>query len=123
MLNLKTILIVEENAYVALDLVSAVEGNRGTVVGPVATAVEALEIVDSKEIHAAIVDADVSNIASLASRLGQGKVPLVFQAGAQIPAAVRPWVDPTTILYRPVDPAMMVSMLAIAIDRTDDSDG
>lgn len=119
MLNTKTILIVEDNAYVALDLASAVERHRGTVAGPVATASDALVILESTPVHAAIVDADVSDIASLASRLDQAKVPLVFQAGAQIPPAVKPWLDPSTVMYRPVDPAMLVSMLAIAIGRAD----
>ena len=117
MLKFKTILIVEDNAYAALDLAAAVEERGGTVAGPVSTADDALAIVARMPVCAAIVDADVANIAMLAQVLDKAGVPLVVQAGSRIKPGIAQRVDPAGVLYRPVDPDMVVSMLSIAIGK------
>ena len=123
MLRSRTILIVEDNAYAALDLAAAVEEYGGIVAGPVATTDEALAIVAVSPVSAAIVDADVANIAMVAQMLEVSGVPLVVQAGSRLKPGIAQRVDQAAILYRPVDPRMVVSMLSIAIGKAEQGKG
>lgn len=119
MLQSRTILIVEDNAYAALDLAAAVEEHGGIVAGPVATSDAALAIVAASPACAAILDADVANIAMVAHMLEVAGVPLVVQAGSRLKPGIAQRVDPGAVLYRPVDPNMVVSILSIAIGQAE----
>ena len=114
MFTSKTILIVEENAYSALDLASAVEDQNGTVAGPFATTDDALAMISCSPFCAAIVDADVPGIARLVDRLEQRDVPHVMQAASRLTPVCG---THAVTMYRPVDPSMLLSMLSIAIER------
>ena len=114
MFTSKIILIVEENAYCALDLASAVEFHHGVVAGPVATVEDALAMAATSPFSAAIVDADVPGIARLVDRLEQRDVPCVLQAASRsTPACGKHAV----MMYRPIDATMLLSMLSVAIER------
>ena len=67
------ILIVEDQAIIALDLESAVEEANGQVIGPASTVREALKLLHANEVDAAILDAnlpdgDVTPVARNSSR-------------------------------------------------------
>ena len=75
-----TVLIVEDNAYAGLDMVTLVETHNGRAVGPV-TAVElALGIVRTIMIDAAVIDFDLAdrNSEDLQDALDKKKVPFVI---------------------------------------------
>jgi DNA-binding response OmpR family regulator len=59
MLKDKAVLIVEDNVYLAMDLCDEVAQLEGHAVGPVDTVAEALAIVDSQQIAAAVLDYDL----------------------------------------------------------------
>ena len=109
----KTILILEENAYSALDIASAIEERDGTIAGPVASTADALALIDETPFSGAIIDADVSGVSQLVDRLEEKKVPLILQAASRLTPACG---KTAVMLYRPIDMTMLVSMLAIAID-------
>lgn len=113
----KSILIIDDNAYVALDLADTVEIKGGNVVGPVATFDEAMAHLATIPVDAAILDADVPGAAAIAARLAAEQIPFVVQAGNAVGAGLRGLCDKATILVRPVDPTLVISLLSIEIDK------
>ncbi len=61
MLNQRFVLILEDNAFVALDLSMAVEDSDGIVIGPAGSVAEALALIDAQEISAAVLDCQLSD--------------------------------------------------------------
>ncbi len=120
MFHTKTILIVEQNAYAALDLASAIEGHRGTVVGPVATRIEALATLADGPIHAAVVDADLPEAEQLIHVLADAHLPFVLHAAGPISQDIACTAQGGAALFRPVDPAIVMTMIAVAIGKGED---
>jgi len=87
MLNGLTILIVEDEALVALALAEAVEDLEGRAVGPVATVTEALALLEHEQVAAAILDANLRDrdVTPLAMQLIEASVPFVVHAGTGLP--------------------------------------
>ncbi len=117
MFTSKSILIIDDNAYVALDLAATVEIKGGTVVGPVATIDEALAHLAAIPVDAAILDADIDGAAVIAERLASQRIPFVIQSGAALGAGLHTLCDRTAVLFRPVDPTLVVSLLSIEIEK------
>lgn len=116
-LTSKSILIVDDNAYVATDLAATVEIMGGTVVGPVASVDDALAKLASTPVDAAILDADVAGAAALAARLTHQRVPFVVQAGTAIGVSLRGLCDKKAVLFRPVDASLVVSLLTVEMAK------
>lgn len=64
MFNSRRILIVEDEPFVVIELVEAVERSGGAVVGPVPTVAEALALLDQHKIDAAILTSSCSTAKS-----------------------------------------------------------
>lgn len=82
-LNGKRILVVEDEALVALDVASALEAHGAVVLGPFAGLVGAMRMTDEAAIDAAVLDVDLGreSVFPLADRLHEGGVPFVFHTG------------------------------------------
>ena len=70
MLKGKAVLVVEDNVFLALDLASVIEDLEGRVVGPVATAAEALNLLRTEEVTAAVIDCDLVDVDVAHHRIG-----------------------------------------------------
>jgi CheY-like chemotaxis protein len=79
----KRILVVEDEALIAVMLVDILKGLGAEVVGPAATVEQALTIVESVTIDAAILDVNLRNVRvdPLSDKLRARGVPLVFATG------------------------------------------
>lgn len=88
MLNGLPILIVEDEAVVAMDLAFAVEQLEGRPIGPVATVAEALALLEKESVAAAILDANLQDrdVTPLALQLVERCVPFVIHTGTGLPA-------------------------------------
>ena len=91
LLRLASILIVEDEPFVALELKASVEEAGGRVVGPVGSAEAALELLEREAVAAAILDVQlrdgiVTPVVSALVRLG---IPMVFQSGVNLPPDLR----------------------------------
>jgi len=109
----KSILIVEDNCFVALGLALAVEDLGGTVVGPAACVSEALSLLHSHSIAGAVldchlIDCDVTPV--VMCLLGQG-VPLVIHTGTGLPAALAKTHPHLPVLMKPLKPAIVLELL------------
>ncbi|MEO7366162.1 MAG: hypothetical protein ABIW03_07580 [Sphingomicrobium sp.] len=122
MLNDKVVLIIEDNVYLALDLSSGVEDLNGRVVGPVASATEAMQLLRSEDIAGAVVDCDIvdDQIAQLVMQLADRQIPVVFHTAAGPPSAVIRILPGVPVLREPVQPRQLLSLLIAEIEKRND---
>jgi hypothetical protein len=119
MLGSKTILIVDESGYAALDLSEAIEESDGCVAGPVATLSEALTILDSTSVGGAVVDCGLADASEVVMLLEQREVPIVVQVSAALPHSLGDLRDRASVLVRPVDPRTILQTLLMEIGRSE----
>ncbi len=120
----KPILIVEDEAFIALNLALAIEDLGGEVVGPVASVADALELLTSREIMAAVfdvnlVDRDVTPVAIKLDVLG---VPFVVHTACDIPAAMCAALRKVPLVRKPAPPTLVLQHLLAEIDQKPSDD-
>lgn len=79
----KTILIVEDDPFIAMDLQDTFEYAGYTVLGPVASVTPGLELVNNKKPDAAMLDFNLGreNSLPIAHKLDEKSVPYLFLSG------------------------------------------
>lgn len=109
----KPVLIVEDNAFLAVDLSEAIEELDGKVVGPTDRISEALDLLDFEEVAAAIVDGHLTDldVFILTSRLKQLGVPFVIQAESELPDTVGFLHPEVPVLRKPIQPRAVLTCL------------
>jgi hypothetical protein len=119
MLRDKSILIVEDNCYLALDLSIAVEESNGRVIGPVGTVAEALALLEDEPIAAAVLgsqlaDRDVTPVVTVLAATG---VPFVIYTEAGLPPGVARSHPDSPLLLKPLHADAIVTCLLDEIKR------
>lgn len=114
----KRILVVDDQALIALDLQAELEDRGAVVVGPyfgLASAMNA--IVVGGGIDAAILDVDLGDgdVFPLADRLTEGGVPFVFHTGHGDLDELQARYGQVTVLLKPSRPQDVASHLRSAI--------
>lgn len=86
------ILIVEDDALVALNLQEFVESLGCTVIGPTGRLAEALDVLDRVPIDGAMLDINLHGemVYPLAERLAERQIPMLFCSGYAFTQAVPP---------------------------------
>jgi len=107
------VLIVENEPLIALDLSEAVRDQDGIVVGPVPTVAEALAILASRPVGAAILDAklDDRDITPVAVRLIEQAVPFVIHSGTGLPSELAARYPDLPVVLKPMQPREVVATL------------
>ena len=107
------VLIVEDQAIIALDLQAAVEEANAQVIGPAPTVREALDLLDTDEIHAAILDANLpdGDITPVAEELIDRGVPFVINTGVAVPLNLRRFPD-LPVFRKPTPASRLIRELA-----------
>ena len=107
------ILIAEDNLYLSLDLSSAVEELSGRVVGPASSVAEALILLATKDIAAAIIDFQLGDqdAAILARQLAERRVPFVIHTAITLPTVVCDVHPQVPVLMKPVHPRAVLTCL------------
>ncbi len=119
MLTDQAILIVEDNAYIAIHLAMAVEDLEGCVVGPVGAVEDAIALVREVAVAAAILDCELTDrdITPLALHLIEADIPFVFHTGTVVPQAVLRVRPNVTVLLKPAHPEDVLSALVAEMSR------
>ena len=109
MLNQVSVLIVEDEPFIALDLAMAVEEARGRVIGPAGSVREALMLIEQHLVQAAILDVNLSDrdVTPIADLLIEGGVPVIFYSGLDLPMALRERY-PSAWFYKKPTPAVQL---------------
>lgn len=110
------VLVVEDEYYMADDLVRALEATGAETVGPFGSIRQAERAIDRNGIGAAVLDLNLHGMRSddLAKRLDDAKVPIVIVSGYS-EEALPPELRHLKRLEKPVDSRMIVSMLAAEV--------
>lgn len=114
MLNQAAILIAEDEPYISLALQWAVEDAGGTVIGPAATIVEALALLDKNLPTAAILDVNLADgeITPVVEKLVAIGVPIVLQTGIGLPPDLAARFPSLTAHTKPCPPERLVEEIA-----------
>lgn len=115
MLASKSILVVEDNIYLALDLSWAIEDLDGKVLGPARTVAEGLALVGSEPVAGAILGCNLpdGDVLPLAEVLAMRQVPFVLHATAHLPADFPIHQLNAPVLVQPVQPQTVLERLLI----------
>ena len=107
------VLIVEDQAIIALDLQAAVEEANAQVIGPAPTVREALDLLDTDEVHAAILDANLpdGDITPVVEELIDRGVPFVINTGVAVPLDLRRFPD-LAVFRKPTPASRLIRELA-----------
>ncbi len=117
MLTGSLVLVAEDQIFIAMDLALAVEDAGGEVAGPVASVENALALIETRRITAAILvynltDGDITPVAML---LLHANIPIIIQSGVGISPELAMRFPDLVVYIKPYDAADLVSKLAVLI--------
>ena len=112
------ILIVEDEIVVAMDLISIIRDAGAEVVGPAMSVREALRLIASHEIIAAILDVNLGKEDSLpvAQCLEAAGIPFVFHTGNGDKLSPNLWPH-APIIKKPAAPEKLIAAVAAVAKR------
>ncbi len=113
MLNQVSVLIVEDEPFIALDLAAAVKEARGNVIGPAGSVHEALMLIEQHLVQAAILDVTLSDrdVTPVAELLIERGVPVIFYSGLTLPGALRERYPSACVYRKPAPPVQLLNKL------------
>ncbi len=113
MLDGRRVLIVEDEALVALELTEIVTGSNAYAVGPARTNREALALIDLEAIDVAILDLNLADgeATPTAECLIAKGVPVLICTGGVLPRAMRLMWPDLPMLRKPLNPERLVEAL------------
>jgi len=121
MLEGKKIMVVEDEALLALDLAMTMEDLGAAVVGPCYRLGAALDLVQKMKVDGAILDVDLNGetVFPLARFLEEQGVPFVFHTGRADPASLLQAFSRARICTKPSTPESIAACLAAALADAD----
>ncbi len=124
MLNRASVLVAEDEPFIALDLAFAIEDADGIVVGPAATVEEALALVGTVTVTAAIldvnlVDGDCSRLVEVLLGLD---IPFIIHTAVDLPPALSTRFSGLVVQIKPCPAANLVAQLETLLAEQSASD-
>lgn len=118
-LDHSTVLIVDDEPFIALDLAMAVEDAGGVVVGPAGSVREALALLEHHQVTAAILDVNLSDgdVSPIVEILVARGIPLVFQTGVGLPQALKTRYPSLLVYAKPIHSDQLVQTLVELIRK------
>lgn len=116
----KRILVVDDEPLIAMDIVASLEDEGCQVVGPAATLQKALSLIESKEIDAALLDANLAGdpVDTIAAALMRRKIPFAFVSGygrEGLPEAYRQ----ATLIKKPFQRQRLIDVIRQMLTKVD----
>jgi CheY-like chemotaxis protein len=115
-----TVLVVEDEFIIALDLSETVQDLGYELEGPFAGKADAFEAIGEQMPDAAILDVFTADgeVYPLADALTRRGVPIIFHSGHVPPNEVRERYPEAIACAKPCPPSKMIDMLQEAVDRS-----
>jgi CheY-like chemotaxis protein len=112
------ILVVEDEPFIAFDLVLAIEDAGGKAIGPAATVREALELIETFPPDAAILDVNLPDgtVGPVLDALPAG-ASIVIHTGVGLPPEIRAAHPDIPVFAKPTPPLRLLGQLASALER------
>lgn len=113
----RKILLVEDEALVAMDIGFMLQGAGATVVGPLSTLAETVASAQAAEIDAALLDVNLGghDVFPAAKVLQERGVPFVFHTGHGDRVEIEALFANVPVLQKPADPDDILQSLASVI--------
>ena len=113
MLNRISVLVAEDQPFIAIDLALAVEDAGGKVVGPAASCEEALAFLSTEIVDAAILDVNLvdGDCSSLVEVLVGLDVPFIIHTAVDLPPALTARYLGLVVQTKPCPAATLVEQL------------
>jgi DNA-binding response OmpR family regulator len=111
------ILIVEDEPFIAFDLMMAIEDAGAIAIGPAATVAEAIDFLHNDQPDAAIADVHLPDgtIAAFLDALPKG-VSVVVHTGVGLPPDVRARHPDVPVFSKPTSPAQLLERIGEQLD-------
>ena len=111
------ILVVEDEAILALDLAFIIESSGGCVAGPMSRLDQAMRYDDIQRLDAAIIDVDIAGteVFPLADRLDEANVPIVFHTGRMDIGTLTARYPEARVVRKPSGETQLVGALCHAV--------
>ena len=121
MLTDKSVLIIEDNAYLAMDLAAAIEEQNGRAVGPVGTLADATAFLDGEAVSGAVLDYELpgGEVTALARALADRRVPFVIHTSIAVGPEVSFLQPDAPVLMKPIQAEDLVAILAHEVIRAE----
>jgi CheY-like chemotaxis protein len=115
LLNQVSVLIVEDEPFIALDLAMAIEEARGKVIGPAGSVREALMLIEQHLVQAAILDVNLSDrdVTPIAELLIGSGVPVIFYSAV----ALRERYPSAWFCKKPILPVPLLNKLVASMPK------
>ncbi|KXF79546.1 response regulator receiver protein [Paramesorhizobium deserti] len=116
-LERKRVLVVEDEVFVALDMAATIEDANGTVVGPVATVRQALDLLEQDHVDAAILDVNLpdGDIEPIVDALSDQHTFMVIYTGGGLPESLARRYPELPVFHKPTPPSVLTHTLASAL--------
>lgn len=117
MLNGRAILVVEDQAIIGMALAAAIRNAGGIVVGPAASAKSALDLIDTSDVAAAVLDVTLADgtVAPVIEQLVERGLPFIVQSGVGVPRELEMRFPDMIVLIKPTTASVVVDRLAALI--------
>ena len=114
-----TILIVEDEPVIGLNLAFTVEDLGGRVAGPVPTVAEALKLLPDIQASGAVLDARLADrdVTPLAVDLAARGIPFVVHSGTGLPDALVQTLPDLPVIMKPASSVTVLRELAERIEK------
>jgi DNA-binding response OmpR family regulator len=119
LLSGKRVLVVEDDAILAMNLADELIAEGATVIGPAASVADALDVIASSEVDGAIVDINLGGKAAfpVADALADRHVPFVFATGYLIADYIPARHANVRRFEKPTAPGVICRALEEALSR------
>lgn len=119
MLDQTSVLVVEDEPYIALDLAIAIEDAGGRVIGPAGSVAEALTLLATNPVDAAILDVNLGDddICPVVEILTGREVPMLLQTGIGLPPELTERFRGLTVHIKPCDPDDLIRRIAVMLHK------
>ena len=113
MLKHVSVLVAEDQTFIALDLALAVEDAGGKVVGPAASCEAAMTLLSNGNVGAAILDVNLvdGDCSALVEVLVDLCVPFIIHTAVDLPTALATRFSGLVVQIKPCPPAILVARL------------
>ena len=119
MLNGTPVLVAEDQIFIALDLALAIEDAGGAVVGPAASVAEALELLATTVVGAAILDVNLidGDCSAVAELLSARHIPIIVQTGLELPRGLAARFPDLVVHTKPCRASRLVAQLEAMLEN------
>ena len=117
MLNQVSVLVAEDQPFIAFDLALAVEDGGGKVVGPAASCEEALALLATRIVGAAILDINLvgGDSSAVVEVLVGLDIPFIVHTAVELPPALATRFSDLVVQIKPCPAANLVGQLEILL--------